>query len=257
MHQPVDGQNDPTTPSQSAAPNDGPPSPTRRAMLGHMAMAAAAALVEANRAAAQAVPPGAGPLAHQGRWQHLKTGPGRPAPQSVDLSDEQLQSAWKAMGEADAIKARVASNQIYSAKKAVPFLKDQLKGITGNLDEKKIARLVKDLDAAAFATRAKASEDLLEMGPAIIPQLRAVLATKPPLEVMRRLEALVTQLKATPMFLRGQRGLQILTELPMKEAKDALADINKQLPDSWLTRETKNEPRPVAPVPQPPVAARP
>jgi hypothetical protein len=273
MRHPFDGIN--STDSNVPAPDPAASDPSRRDVLAQMAMAAAAAMVEVNRAAAQPQPPGAvmpgpnGMMSH-GRWRHQSTAPGsprtfseegilrpRPAAQSVDLGDEQLDKAWKSLGDSDAAKARIAFNQIYSAKKAVPFLKDRLKTIAGNPDAKKIAQLVKDLDAAGFAVRTKATNDLIEIGPAVIPDLQAALAAKPTLDVVRRLEMLLLKVKATPVFLQGQRGLQILAELPMKEAKDTIADIRKQAPETWLTKAANEPQAPQPPKPVPPVPAAP
>lgn len=63
-------------------------------------------------------------------------------------------------------------------------------------DAKKIAQLIADLDSNQFATREKASEELTKLGRLAEEALRKQLAGKPPLEVAKRVEALLQKVEA-------------------------------------------------------------
>jgi hypothetical protein len=231
---PVEVESEKTTPVVADS------TPTRRVALGRMAMAAAAAMVEANRAAAQGCPPGAGPGAHSRRWKHFNQPPEpRPKPLSVELNEDQLKKAWQALGANDAVVSRRASNEIYSATKAVSFLKARLKEIDGCPDPKKVAQLITALDSDDFDVRQKAAESLHQLGIAILPQLEAALSANLSVEVRNRLEKLVAELKESPVQLQAQRALELLGELPSKEAKDFLADLSNQAPETWLAQIAK------------------
>jgi hypothetical protein len=185
-----------------------------------------------------------------------ETGVARPAPQSVDLSDKQMEEAWAKLGEADAAKATIASNTLYSAKKVVPFLKEKLKVDAAAVDEKQVGQLIQDLDADDFATREKASTTLAKMGPEVVPVIQSAMPKASSLEVKRRLEMVLMKLRESEKLLQVQRGLQILVDIPSKEAHDVVEGISKQTPETWLTQEAKTALKPVpppAPINLPPV----
>jgi hypothetical protein len=64
----------------------------------------------------------------------------------------------------------------------------------GPLDEKRIAALIRDLDAPAFRTRQKVEEELRKLGKAVLPRLQQALAGNTTLEQRCRLNRLITSI---------------------------------------------------------------
>lgn len=256
MRHPFDGINESSTPAPQASPPQ-----TRRSALGRMLGVAAGLigvgrLARAQQATTQAVGEEGAVLltrrlGENGITKALneagmtqakipsETGILRPAPQSMDLTDKQMEEAWTRLGDADPAKATEASNRLYTAKKVVPFLKEKLKVDAKAIDEKHVGELIQDLDADDFGTREKASLELQKMGPNVTPTIQAAMPKAGSLEVRRRLEMILVKLREGEDILRVQRGLKILIDMPNKEARDVVEGISKQTPETWLTHEAK------------------
>lgn len=178
----------------------------------------------------------------------------RPAPNSADLTDKQMEDLWAQLGDSDVMKANLASNSLYTGKKVVPFLKDKLKADAA-VDDKNIAPLLKQLDADQFADREAGSAAIVKLGPTALPRLRAAIAAAGSPEVKRRLEMATLKIQTSPEFLRGQRGVQILADLRAdKNARAIVEGLSKQAPETWLNELARAAltPRGVRlPVPQP------
>jgi WD40 repeat protein len=81
-------------------------------------------------------------------------------PAAADPTEEELRVLWDALADADAAKAfRAVRTLAAVGGPAVAFLKDRLRPAA--VDAKAVERLLKDLDSDDFATRDKASKDLL------------------------------------------------------------------------------------------------
>ncbi len=83
------------------------------------------------------------------------------------------------------------------------------------IDEERIAALVRNLDANQYAIREAASEELLRVGEPALPAIKAALATSPSLEVKNRCERLV--LRIIPW---GDLPHELSLERLMKVVKD-------------------------------------
>src|SRR5262249_60880627 len=75
-----------------------------------------------------------------------------------------------------------------------PFLRDKLVA-PAEPDDKRVARLVADLDADEFAVREKATADLEAMGKAAVPALRKALQDPPSAEVRDRATRILKHLE--------------------------------------------------------------
>jgi hypothetical protein len=172
----------------------------------------------------------------------------RPAPQSVDLSDKQMEDAWAKLGSSDAARATEGYNALYSARKGVPFLKDRLKVDAAVVDEKQVAKRIEELDADDFATREKASTTLAQMGPEVAPLLQTAVSKATSLEVKRRLEMLLMKLREGEKVLQMRRALELLVDNPNRDAHEVVEALSKQKPETWLTKEAQIalQPKPAA-----------
>ena len=96
----------------------------------------------------------------------------RPAPPTEALKPGHLEKHWQTLAETDAAKAWATMGDLIAAPKdAVAFLKDRLKPAAPP-DLKRIANLVRQLDAVQFEVRDTAAADLLKIGDQVVPRAR-------------------------------------------------------------------------------------
>jgi hypothetical protein len=96
--------------------------------------------------------------------------------------------------------------------------------------ENTVAELIKKLDDSKFETREEAKEALLKIGKAAIPQLKAVLADKPSLELATRASDILSSLVRVNKNQNARKSLEKLVNLdkgidaPLKDALEFLSD---------------------------------
>ncbi len=159
----------------------------------------------------------------------------------ADIGDEELRGLWDALAEADGIKAFRAVHSLAAARRAaLPLLTERLRPAAA-ADSKLVARLLKDLDSDDFATRDRASKELLGVGEAAEPLLRKALEGDLSPEARRRVDRLLTQLDpvSNPAVLRGPRAVEALEWMGTVEAAELLKTLAGGDPESRLTREAK------------------
>jgi hypothetical protein len=89
----------------------------------------------------------------------------------------------------------------------------------GPVDRKKVETWLRDLDDDSFATRQAASRGLEKLGIAAKPLLREALRARPPLEVRRRIETLLTRFKGLDVDdLEVPNGLTVVTANDLLQA---------------------------------------
>jgi len=126
-------------------------------------------------------------------------------------------------------------------KEAMPLLRSHLKPPAAT-DRDRVQRLIKDLDADAFETREKATEDLEKIGGAAEEALRKAMTGEPSAELKQRIELLLGKLRtasASAGHVREARALELLEHLGTPEAADLLKELAKGPPEAWLTKEAK------------------
>jgi HEAT repeat protein len=124
---------------------------------------------------------------------------------------------------------------------ALPLLKEQLRPVAAP-DERRLARLLADLDDDAFAVRERTTADLEWLGELAVPALRRTLAGNPSPEVRRRAEAVLRMAEApglSSVRLRALRAVLLLEHLGTPEARGLLEKLAGGAPEAWLTREAK------------------
>jgi hypothetical protein len=146
---------------------------------------------------------------------------------AAELTAEQAERAWADLADEDAGRAyRAVWELAASPTEAVPLLKKHLQPAA--LDEKRVARLIADLDADDFAAREKATDDLAKLGAPAGPALRKALEETRSAEARRRLELLLEKLKESalsPDRLRQLRAVEVLEHIGTPEARRLLETL--------------------------------
>ncbi|MBI1918277.1 MAG: WD40 repeat domain-containing protein [Planctomycetes bacterium] len=159
-----------------------------------------------------------------------------------DLGDKELDRLWEALGAGDPDKSLPSVVALAGAgDRAVGFLKKHLKPIA-KIDEGQVRRLIRDLDARAFATRQKATGELARLGELAEPALRNALQDKPSNEAKTRLESLLADVRPwvrEPEALRQLRSVHVLERVGTAEALRLLESLAAGAEDARLTREAR------------------
>jgi hypothetical protein len=167
------------------------------------------------------------------------------------LSSEQLDACWLDLADKDAAKAyRAMCRLIAAPADALALLRPHLKPVEG-VDERRIERWIADLDADAFAVREKATEELRKLGELTEPALRKALASRPTLEMSRRLQGLLDdiaerQWHPTSEILRQLREIEVLERIDTPEARKLLETLAEGAAGARLTREARDAVRRLA-----------
>jgi hypothetical protein len=172
----------------------------------------------------------------------LRKGVGAAAPR---LSPDELESLWLDLSGSDAGRAyRAIWKLAVGPRQGVPFLKRRLTGPPTS-DEKRLAKLIGELDDDRFSVREKASQELEQLGPKAERALRQALARGPSAEARRRIEHLLERFggkDAPPLPSRELIALRVLEALEHSEspeAREAIGELASGASDSRLTREAK------------------
>jgi hypothetical protein len=168
-----------------------------------------------------------------------------PAPDEIEVA-----RWWKDLAGDDAGKAYAAVWRLTEAPStALPLFRRHLRPVTdADLAEARRAdlaeahRLIAQLNDDTFAVREKASRRLEELGAAAMPVLRQAVTKDPPLEVRRRIAALLDKQGITPAsgaYLRLLRALAVLEHAGTPEARRLLEELAAGAPDAPPTQEAR------------------
>jgi RNA polymerase sigma factor (sigma-70 family) len=163
---------------------------------------------------------------------------------SAALKTAEVESLWADLASKDAARAYRAIHRFaLSPSSAIPFMRNHLCPVP-LVDEKRIARLLADLDSDDFTARQKATAELEKLGARALPAYRKALESKPSLEVRRRLEDLLE--KAGPAWwdvsgerLRSLRAVEVLELAGTTEARELLRKIAAGAEGMRLTEHAK------------------
>jgi RNA polymerase sigma factor (sigma-70 family) len=158
-----------------------------------------------------------------------------------DVSVKELEMLWTDLAGDDASKAyRTIGDLSAASQQTVAFLKTRLRPIP-EVDAKRLARLIADLDDARFAVREKTSAQLAKYGDRAEPALRKTLEGQPSLEVRRRIEAILEELNRpfSTEQLREARAVEVLERIGTLPAQEVLRALAEGAPGARLTREAK------------------
>jgi WD40 repeat protein len=164
----------------------------------------------------------------------------RPKPKAVALSPEECKALWTDLARDDAAKAYKAIRAFSTAPgQTVSFMGERLRPARSAKKED-VDRLIADLDSDEFEIRDKATNKLAELGDAVGPALRKVIAGEPSAEVRSRANRLLEKLATpAPELLRNLRALEALEAVGGPEARQVVERIANGAAEARLTRDAK------------------
>jgi hypothetical protein len=110
---------------------------------------------------------------------------------------------------------------------AVAFLRERLKPVAA--DARRIDALIEQLDSPRFVQRQQATEELEYLGKIAQPQLEKALASKPPLEVRRRVEQLLK--RCQPRVVTRSEEDMVRARFPQRPGRTPYSDLLRAHPD--------------------------
>jgi RNA polymerase sigma factor (sigma-70 family) len=162
-------------------------------------------------------------------------------PRKDRLHREQGNALWNELADTDAQKAYRAMQTLLAAGgQAVSIFKDRLRPAAA-IDERRIDRLITDLDSNRFEVREQAEQELRKRGEDAEPALRKVLADKPSAEQRLRVKQLIQAIDSarSPERLRAVRAVEVLELAGTKEAREVLATLAAGAEGAWLTEQAR------------------
>jgi len=159
---------------------------------------------------------------------------GAAEPAGAGAGEKRPADLWGDLGSPDQAKAAAAVvGLVGRGEAAVTFLTEKLRGPAeagkAPLDTKRVAALVKDLDAKGWKAREKAHKELAAMGPAAEPFVREALENEPSMEVKVRIDAILAEwavrAKSDPAKLRRARAINILARIASTRALQTLVAL--------------------------------
>jgi WD40 repeat protein len=156
------------------------------------------------------------------------------------LTQRERDICWEDLRGADAGRAWSAIRRL--AADPGPTITALQKAISpvARADERKLARLLADLDSDRFEVRQQAADELQKLGASAVGACRRALAAQPSAEARRWLEELVEkqdqqQWSPSPERLRTLRALRLLELAGTVEARQVLEALGSGAPGAWLT----------------------
>jgi hypothetical protein len=158
---------------------------------------------------------------------------------------KQLDTLWAEFGHHDDDGNEVAYQGIVAMvavpKTAVPFLKARLQPALGP-DAKRLQQCLADLDGKDFKTREKAAREIEAYGALATPALEKLMQEKLPLDVQRRVEALLERASRQTLSideLRAVRGIEVLRGIGNAEAVEVLERLAKGADGAVVTTQSR------------------
>ncbi|HLN32723.1 MAG TPA: sigma-70 family RNA polymerase sigma factor [Gemmataceae bacterium] len=161
------------------------------------------------------------------------------------LSTKDIEAAWVDLAGDDAAHAYDAILRLSAApREPITFLGHHLNPVPA-VDDKRLTRLIADLDAEKFSVRQQAAQELEALGEAATEACRKALEANPSAESRRRLEMLQTKqlhqiAQPSPERLRLLRALEVLERAGTAEARQLLQKLAEGASGARLTYEAKS-----------------
>jgi hypothetical protein len=155
-----------------------------------------------------------------------------------------LDAAWQTLAGEDAVQAYRAIRRLAAEpRQGAAYLREKVKPVA-TPDERRVKKLIADLDSDHFETRVRALKDLEALGEVILGPCEAALAGNPPVEVRQRLRALRDRFtdgwrKPSPERLQIIRAVEALEMCGTGDAREILEALAKGASGAWLTEQAK------------------
>jgi RNA polymerase sigma factor (sigma-70 family) len=151
---------------------------------------------------------------------------------SLELPAEDLARLWNDLVHPDYERANSAWRNLgATGDNAITFLREQIRPIAVPVvDTEHIGKLVKELDAERFATREKATKELLAAGEVGIVPLQRLLEKSPSAEAANRATLILKKRSApllTPEHLRVLEAIELLEQVRTVKAIGLLQEIER------------------------------
>ncbi len=160
-----------------------------------------------------------------------------PATHTAAAKDS-LQKLWTDLASGDGATAGRAILALRERNaEGVAFLKERLRPI-GPIDNKRLQKLVADLESEQFATRSQATNELLKLGNVAVAALKQAAQKKMTLEGQRRVEKLLETLEGPindPKVLRYLRAIEVLEHVGSGQARAVLDDLAGGMAEHCVT----------------------
>jgi hypothetical protein len=159
---------------------------------------------------------------------------------ALELRAEEIDRLWNELAGRDKVDRAIWS-LIAAPRQSVPFLATHLEP-TLAVAEQRVTKLITELDDQRFQRREEVTAELEQIGELAERLLRKTLASKPSLEVRRRLETLLARLDGpitSSEKLRKQRAIEVLEHIGTLEAQEVLKTLSRGAAEARLTQEAK------------------
>jgi hypothetical protein len=160
----------------------------------------------------------------------------RPASRSCQCAD--CESCWTDLSSPDARVALGAIEELASdPERAVPFLAKRLRPPA--VQQRRIARLIADLDSDEYRIRKQASTELRRLGETATGELRATLAGKLSLQARRSIERLLKGSGQSPDQVALIRAVEALERCRTPAARALLERLHRHKAPAWFRQEVQ------------------
>jgi WD40 repeat protein len=165
---------------------------------------------------------------------------------AAELTAEELDALWTDLGGSDGNKSwRAAGALVAAAKQAVPLLRKRLPAET--VDEKRLERLLTEVDSDLFAVRERATDELAELGRKAEAEVRKALKKTESAETLFRLKQVLARIEKKPKGneepasgqVLASRAVEALELMNTPEGTDLLREWAKREPTFALAKEAK------------------
>lgn len=161
---------------------------------------------------------------------------------ALSKGDMDSTALWSGLASDDAKRAGDAiATVLRTPDRSVAFLQERLHPAE-DLDDKRLAQWIADLDADVYATRGTANRELIRLRECAEAAMRRELLNRPSLGVRKRIENLLHQIESGQLpseTLRTLRAIEVLEHLGPPAARRCLESLAKGAPIARPTREAK------------------
>jgi hypothetical protein len=165
-------------------------------------------------------------------WSGRRTPEGTLAPWRPSAAE--WERAWQALGSADGVAAWDAAWRFASAPEQATLTLARHLRPAREMPDDRLATLLQTLDAEDFETRQGAEDELRKHGPGLAGQIERALPGQP-LEIRRRLERLLREMRTSTEALRTDRALFALEQMG-DAGRPLLYRLAEGVPEAEITQ---------------------